>query len=185
MLIYAVSLELQLSLCVNIFNQYSNVKLVSPVYFGNGAVCPKLSNQQLEIGAIMNDSFEITITQDELDVALLFKLQKCSNWHNTDTSTTETNKNKATHAYMLITWKVRDSKPFVCVVLVENDKAFTWNEDKLKELYEKNSSWFNRYNDIVSNTWLVVLRGNSELSVYISKGEYAHAIKPSWIDVER
>jgi hypothetical protein len=60
MLIYAVSLIFQLPAYITIHNQCLN-KLVSPVYFCNGIVCSKLSDQQIDIGTKMRASFKINV----------------------------------------------------------------------------------------------------------------------------
>jgi hypothetical protein len=198
MLMYTVSLELQLPACVTIYNQCSNIKLTSPVYFGNGVECPKLSNQQIDIGIKMNASFEINITQEVFEGALLFKLQRYSdNQYNMDMSTTETNKSEATHVHMLAIWKVKDSKSFIRITLVEHTKKFTWNEDKLRKLYHKNRGWLKEYCTI-SDIWLVdnnmvfkttfgarVLKGTTELSISISEERYDYAMRPLSIDFKR
>jgi hypothetical protein len=41
-----------------------------------------------------------------------------------DISTTKTDKNETTNVHMLVTWRMKYSKPFVYVVLVENTKEF-------------------------------------------------------------
>jgi hypothetical protein len=76
MLIYAVRLALQSPECVTIHNQCLNIELVSPVYFGNGVVCPKLSDRQIGIGTTMRTCLEIYATHNEFEGALLFKLQR-------------------------------------------------------------------------------------------------------------
>jgi vacuolar-type H+-ATPase catalytic subunit A/Vma1 len=106
-----------------IHNQCSNAELVSPVHFGNSAVCPKLFGQQIDIGTKMNVSFEINAIRDVFERALLFKLQRCSDGqHNMDTLITEVDKDESTHVYMLVAWKVKVSRPFVRVVLVKHTK---------------------------------------------------------------
>jgi hypothetical protein len=185
MLIYVISLILQLPLCVNILNLCSNIKLVSPIYFGNGVVCPKLSRQQIDIGAKTNASFEINATQDEFAGALLFKLQSPSNDRcNMDASVTETDENDATRVYMLAAWGVKDSKFYLYVVLIENAKEFTWDKSKLMKLYYENYRRLREYNDITSCTWLIdgsmtlktsfkvrSIQENFELSISISEEE--------------
>jgi hypothetical protein len=200
MLIYAVSLDLQLPACVTIHNQCSNTELAKPVYFSNGAVCPQLSNQQIDIGAKMRASFEINATQDEFEGALLYKLQRYSNsQYNMDTLAIETNKNETTHIYMLAIWKVKDFKPFAHVVLVEHTEEFTWNEDRLRKLYDKNNDWLREHDDIISDVWLIDdnmtlkmsfkvrgSKGNFELSIFISEEEKNdYAMRPLCVDFER
>jgi hypothetical protein len=199
MLIYTVSLEFQSSTSIIIHNQCSDTELISPVYFGNGAVCPKLSDQQIDIDAAMKIRFEVNTTQDAFEGALLYKLQrKLLDQHDMDTSTTETHKNEINYVYMLVAWKMKDAKPFVCVVLVECAKEFAWNENKLKQLHEKNHDLLKKYDDTTSDTWFVGdnttsktsfkvkdSKGNFELSVFISEEEKDdYAMRPLYVDLK-
>jgi hypothetical protein len=133
MLIHTVSLDLQLPSRVNIHNQCLNIKLISPVYFSNGAVCFMLSGQQIDIDTRMSASFEINATQDEFEDALLYRLQRyveSNDQNSVDTSATETNKNEAKCVQVLVAWKVKDFENSLYVVLVEHTKEFIWNEDE-------------------------------------------------------
>jgi hypothetical protein len=201
MLMYTISFDLQLPALVTIHNPCSNIELVSPVYFGNGAVCPKLSEQQIDIGTEMNASFEIYATQDEFEGALLYKLQKyveSDNRCNMDTLAMETDKNEAKCVQLLVAWKVKDSKPFLYVVLVEHVKEFTWDEDALRKLYNKNHNRLKEYDDTESDKWLMdnnmVLKisfklrgskGNFELSISISEEERNDYMRPLCVNLER
>jgi hypothetical protein len=196
-LIYAVGLALQLSSCVTILNRCLNIELVSPVYFGNGTVCPRLSSQQIDIGAKVNASFEINAAYDEFEGALLFKLKRSSGWSNIATLI-EVDKKETTNVHILIAWKLKDSRIFLRVVLVEHTKEFTWNEDKLKKLYDKNCGWLKEHDNTISDAWLVddnmilktsfrarVLKGNFDLSISVSEEEDSHAIRPLFVDLKR
>jgi hypothetical protein len=199
MLMYIISLELQLSPCVNILNLCSNTKLVSSVYFGDNVVCSRLSERQIDIDAKMSVNLEINAIQDDFECALLFKLQRYSNWYNTDTLTTETNRNKTTHAYMLVAWKVKESTHFVRVALVEHIKEFAWNEEELRKLYDENRGWLKKCDNNASHTWLmddgVILKTsfkvigseeNFELRISISEEEKDdYAMRPFCINFER
>jgi hypothetical protein len=198
-LMYTISLSLQLPSYVTIHNQCPNIELVLPVYFGNGAVCPKLSNQQTDVSTKMNASFEINPVQDELEGALLYKLKRCPDiQHTMDISTKEANEVEAKCTQMFIAWKVKGSKPFVYVVLVEHAKEFTWDEDKLRKLYNMNHNRLKEYNSIMPDKWLMDdnmvlktsfevrgLKGNFELSISISEEKYCYCMKPLCVDLER
>jgi hypothetical protein len=201
MLTYTISLNLQLPALVTIHNQCSNIELVSPVYFGNGAVCPKLFDQQIAIDTEIRTSFEIYATQDGFEGALLYKLQKhvvSDDQRNMDTLTTKTNENEAKCVQLLVAWKVKDSKSFVYETLVEHVKEFTWDENELRKLYNKNHSRLKEYNSIMSDRWLIDnnmvlktsfevrgLKGNFELSISISEKERYDYMRPLCIDLER
>jgi hypothetical protein len=155
-LIFAVSLALQLPACMTIHNECSSIELASPVYFGNGAVCPKLSNRQIDIGTKKKACFEINATQDEFEGALLYKLRRSlRDQYNMDTLTTEANKSETTYVYMLVAWKVKHSKSFVHVTLIEHTKKFTWNEERLKKLYYRNRSRLKKQVGTALNIWFI------------------------------
>jgi hypothetical protein len=185
---------------VVIHNQRSNTELISPVYFSNGAVCPKLSDQQIDSNIATKIRFEVNTTQDEFEGALLYKLRRnLHDQYSMDTLITETNRNDTTHVYMFVAWKMKDSIPFLCVVLVECAKEFIWDENKLKKLHDKNCDRLKKFDDTISDTWIVDdnmilkatfgvrdLKGNFELSMSISEEERDnYAMRPLWIDLTR
>jgi hypothetical protein len=198
MLIYTVSLELQLPTHITIHNQCLNTKLVSPFYFSNGVVCPKLSDQQVDIDTAMRTCFEINVTQDVFEGALIFKLQRRSdNKYNVDTSPTETS--EATCIQMFVAWKVKNSVLFAYIALVEHVKELTWNEDKLKKLYDKSSHLLKESDGTISDAWIMNdntmlkttfsikgLKENFGLNISISEEERDRlAIRPLYIDLRR
>jgi hypothetical protein len=199
---YIISLDLQLLLCVTIYNQCSNTKLASPVYFGNGISFPTPPNQQIDTNTKMRVYFEINATQDNFEGALLFKLQRYvgfNDQHNIDTLTTETNKNDTKCVQLLVAWKVKDSKPFLYVVLIEHAKEFIWDKNKLKSLYDKNHSRLKEYDDVIPDTWFIddnialktsfkarSLKKVFELNISISEEERDdYAIRPLCVDLTR
>jgi hypothetical protein len=198
MLIYTISLKLRSPTSIIIYNLCLNTELISPVYFGNGAVCPNLSDQEIDINTAMRIRFEIYATQDEFEGALLYRLQiNHHDQYNMDTSTSGTH--EAKYFYMLVAWKMEDSKLFVRVVLTEHTEEFTWNEGGLRKLYNKNRGWLKRYNDTISDTWIIDdnmtlkmtfkvedLEENFELSISISEERREnYAMKPFYINLER
>jgi hypothetical protein len=200
MLTYVISLELQLSSRIIIYNQCTKVELVSPVHFSKGAVCPKISGQQIDIGAKMNVIYEINVIQDEFEGALLYKLQRYSDsQYNTGTSTAEANKNEIKFIQMFVAWKMKDSVHFARVALIGHNKDFTWNEDELRKLYDKNHSRLKEYDYILSDTWHMDnnmtlktsfkvrnMKGKFELNISISEEEKDdYAIRPLCVDLER
>jgi hypothetical protein len=202
MLIYVASFILQLPACISIHNQCSNTVLAAPVYFCNGAMSPKLFDQQIGIGTEAKTSFKIDTIKNKFEGILLFKLKKhvvSDDRQNTDTSSAETAENEANHIHMLVICEVKDAKSFAYVALVEDAKVFTWNEDKLKKLYDKNCGWLKKYNDTISDIWLVDnhttlkmtfnvrnSKKDFELSVFISEEERNDvAMRPLFVDLER
>jgi hypothetical protein len=113
-----------------------------------------------------------------------------------------------------VAWKVKDSKPFAHVILIEHTREHAWNKDELKKLYDKNHDRLKKYSGTISDTWLVnnialktslKLRGmrgdalnifkvrrvrnmkeNFELSISISEEERdEYAMRPLCVDLER
>jgi hypothetical protein len=183
MLIYAVSFILQLPACITIHNQCASIMLMAPVYFCNGAMNPKLFDHQIDIGTEASISFEIDTIRNKFESALLFKLEKhvkSDGQQNMNTSTTEVDKNETMHTHMLVICEANDAKCFAYVALVEDIKAFAWDEDKLKELHNKNCGWLKKHNDIVSDIWLF------ELNISISEeGRNDYATRPLYVDPRR
>jgi hypothetical protein len=199
-LTYTVSLFLQLPLCMTIHNRCIDIELVSSAHFSNGTTYPQLSGRQIGINGKMRAYFEINATK--FRGAILFKLKKhikSYNQHDMDISTTETNHNEAKYVYLLVAWKVKYSRPFVHVALIEHTKEFTWNEAKLKKLYCKNHSWFKEYNGTTIDKWFVddsmslkttigtnSFGRNFELSITISKGKKsAYHMRPLCVNLKR
>jgi hypothetical protein len=198
MLIHVVSFKLQLPACITIHNQCLGTMLAAPVYFCNGAMSPELFDQQIDIGAEVRTSFEIDTIKNKFESVLLFKLKRyveSNDQHDMDTSSIETDKNEATHIHILVIWEVKDAKSFAYVALVEDNKAFTWNEDRLKKLYDKNCDWLKKYDDTISDIWFLddstTLKmafnlKDFELSISISEEERNDdAMRPLCVDPKR
>jgi hypothetical protein len=202
MLIYVVSFKFQLPACITVHNQCSNTMLAAPVYFCNGVMSSKLFDQQIGIGTEAKTSFEIDTMKNKFESALLFRLRRhveSVDRHNMDTSVTENNKDEVLHIHLLVICEVKDAKSFVYVALIEDNKAFAWDEEKLKKLYDKNCGWLKKYNDIISDIWLMGdnmtlkiafnvkdLKENFKLSISISEEERSnYAIRPLCVDLKR
>jgi hypothetical protein len=201
MLIYIVSFKSQLPACIAIHNQCSNTMLAAPVYFCNGTISPKLLDQQIDIGAEVKANFEIDTIKNKFEGVLIFKLKRhieSGDQHNVNTPSTETDKNETTHVHMLVIWEVNGTKSFAHVALIEHTEAFTWDEGRLKKLYNKNHSWLKEYNT-TSATWLMNnnttlktsfkvggLKRAPELSISISEEKKSdYAMRPFYINLER
>jgi hypothetical protein len=176
--------------------------LALSAHFSNSAVCPKLSDQQIDFGAELRTDFKIDTVKNKFEGALLFELKRHVEFYdqyNTDAPTVETNMNDATHVHMIVGWKVKNAKPYTCVALVEHAKELTWNEEKLKTVYDKNHSWLKEYDDTISETWCMnnnmimkmsfnagYLNGILELSISISEEEKdGYAMRPFRINPKR
>jgi hypothetical protein len=198
MLMYTISFALRLPLCITIHNQCSNTELISPVYFGNGMVFSKPSGQQMDIGTKTKSHFEIRVTQDEFEGALLYELQRYSGWSHNDILTAKT-VTKPKRIQMLMVWKKSDSVSFVHIVFLKNIRGFKWKENKLRKLYDKNYDRLERYDDTTSYEWLIDdktvletefeirdLQISFELDIFIyEKERNGYAMRPLWFDEKR
>jgi hypothetical protein len=197
-LMYTVSLEPQLLLCVTIHNRCLDTELVPSAYFGNGVVCPKLFIQRIGIGTEVRTSFEISADQDAFMGALLYELQRNSDQTHKGILTSKA-ATKSTCIQMLVVWKMKCSIPSGRVVLLENVRGIEWNEENLKRLYDKNYDRLEGYDNPTSDAWFIddntVLKatfkvskskGVSEISISISEEEENnYAIRPLWFEEER
>jgi hypothetical protein len=191
-----------LSACIVIHNQCSNTKLISPVYFSDGAVCPKLSDQQIGTGTKAWTGFKIDTIENKFEGALLFKLKRhveSDDQYNTNVSTAEINMNRVTDVYMIVAWEMKNAKPFAYVVLIEHTKEFVWSEDELKKFYYENHGWLKEYDDTISDTWIMnnnmiletsfsirYLKGILELGISVPEEEKSnHTLRPFCINLER
>jgi hypothetical protein len=197
---YTVSFDLQLPLCITVYNQCLRTEFVLLAYFGNGIVCPKLSHQQMEIeiDTTTEIQFKINATQDEFEGVLLYELRICSVWPHPGVLTARS-VTKPTRIQMLIVWKKERFTHSANVMLLENARSFEWNENKLRKLYDKNYDRLKGYNDAISEAWLIDdnkvlrtafevrnLKRTPELIICIhEEEEYTYAMRPLWFDEER
>jgi hypothetical protein len=99
------------------------------------------------VGDIMRSSFAIR-SEDLLGGSLICKLQRKQS-HDSAVIDQDT----SSIAQPLVVWNISGcNKSHVDILLVEHTKEFSWNEDKLRKLYDKNYDWLKECNDITSDT---------------------------------
>jgi hypothetical protein len=193
-LMYAVSLPVQLSIKLNIHNQCLDVNLVSPVYItSDGLECHKAPDYKVYAGDTMRSGF--IIKSDISCGALIYKLQGGQSHESI-----EIGENTSSAVCLLVVWKIFEYKElYADILLVKHASAFTWNEDKLRKFYYENRDRLKEYTDTISDTWLMDdnmilktsfsardLRGILELSISISEEEkFSHVMRPFCINPER
>jgi hypothetical protein len=175
-LIYTISLSMQPTFKLVIHNQCLNVDLVSPVYVtSDGLECHRPPTYKVYTEDIMRSAFINNLSNASYGV-LIYELQT-----RLPRRSTETGEDTLNDVDLLVIWKLPESKELRAdVLLVKHTKEFTWNEDKLRQLYYENRSRLKGCNGTTSNTWFMDdnmslrttfrakdLKGNPELSIFI------------------
>jgi hypothetical protein len=194
-LMYVVSLSIQPSVKLNIHNLCLNVSLTSPIYVtSDGLECHRPPDYKVYTRNTTRFGFIIHKSDNASFGVLVYKLQGRQSH-----KSTEIGKDTSSAAQLLVVWRISESNElYADVLLVEYDKALTWNEDKLNKLYYENYSRLKECNNTISSTWFmdnnmtlkisfntIILKGNLELSISISEEKDNYAIRPFCIDLAR
>jgi hypothetical protein len=193
-LIYAARLYIPPSVRLNIHNQCLNVNLVSPTYVtSNGLKCHRTPDYKVCAGDTTRSGFIIGWHYQSYGI-LIYKLQRRKSHEST-----EINKDTSSTVHLLVVWKIFESKKLYAeTLLVEHDKGFTWNEDRLNKLYHGNHARVKKHDDTASYIWSMNnhialkttfsvkdLKGSYELNISISEEKDGYAIRPFRINPER
>jgi hypothetical protein len=185
---------------VTICNLYPDLVLTSSVYFSECTACHVPPNQQIDTGDTMKASFGIGSKQDDLEGALLYKIQGKHVDRTGNQPISNTVSDKDTNIYLLVVWndgwKWSDYEFYVCLIACAND--FTWDEDKLWTLYKKYMDKFHKNYKPNISTWLmndgtlmktkfnITYGSDYKLDVIISEGVWGYnTLKPLKIDPGR
>jgi hypothetical protein len=203
MLMRTVSLTPRGVMNVTVHNQYSDIELVSPVYFCNRGIYNEYPVERTHIGAMMKIRFQFGL--DKLPGGILmYEVQRKGNTEsdhqpNIDTTFAETVGDTSKMMRLLVTWKIEHfGEPRVRIVLVEHDNELEWDEDELAKLYNKVNeqfsrsyspsrySWLVSANTVLEATYEAAQKEGLELKIAISKGIKDWNTRPAlWIDPER
>jgi hypothetical protein len=112
-----------------IHHQLPGVELVSPAYAGNGITCYLSPDQRVDIGSTAQVGFKIDFSKSESIGILMYNLK------NTDPFSEAISSEEATSIQIVMTLKIYKSGKF-CVYssLIEHDKGYIWDSDKLMKL---------------------------------------------------
>jgi hypothetical protein len=195
-----VSFNTKEMLNITIYNQYSGLELMSPVYCSNGTTSHLFPSQRTGTGNTMKASFGIYPKQHYFNGALLYKLQRK---HTTKTNRQSNNskapiEDKAISIYLLVAWNVKDYKHKFCVCPIECTDDFTLDEDVLWALHKKYANrfyanykarirtWLMHGSAVLKTRWNIKYGSDYKLDIIISKGTRSHEMKkPIRIDSER
>jgi hypothetical protein len=198
---YAVKLiweAVQASMKVDIHNKCSNIELVEPVYFSDGATCDIPLDQKIEPNGALKTVFRIKFTRGKFEGAILYRLRKkgANSDQQPDTETTSNGKNQPNRTQLLVGWKLeRLQDPRVYMLLVEHEEKLVWDGNKLIEQHNEFRGRLNVHNGSVTSTWLMedgsVLRlaldgvGSGEYGIRIvitDAQQNEHTSIPIWIE---
>jgi hypothetical protein len=185
---------------ITIRNLYSDLELISPVYFSTGTICYLSPSQQTDIDTTIEAIFGIDSKQKYFKGALLYKLQRkyTTRTDNHSNGSTTSIEDATTNMYLLVAWNIEDYKHGFCVCLIECTDDFTWDEDKLYVLCREYGAQLYKHYKSSINTWLIhsdaimktrfkVIYGSDyELNIVISEGTREDDVKePMKIDPKR
>jgi hypothetical protein len=187
-----ISLPIQPSFKLNIYNQCLNIDLVSPMYSTLGSLeCYRAPNYKVCAGEIMRSTF-IVWSDDESYGALICRLQRKQSH-----DSTEIGEDTSNTTQLLVVWRIFESnRLYVDILLAEHDKGFDWNRDNLSEFYRKNINQFRLYPNSVIEMWSLdantelmtsfeLVNGSCILNVTISEVVNNCARMPVYIDLGR
>jgi hypothetical protein len=182
---------LQSPISLNILNSREDINLTSPVYFIHGGKWHVVPDKKIDAIGAMSNYLEFDSGQGILEGALVYKIQR---------KHAESGKfiqDKSKRIQLLVAWHVDRTKGSnVRTLLVEHDKGFNWNKDKLRRLYQKYWHPLDAGVDFVGSNWLLDNAAMSTATVYVSNGDYRWDIfihkrkevaieRPLWLDAER
>jgi hypothetical protein len=190
-LIYIVSLTLQSTVDMIVDNRCTNIKLTSPIYFIKDAACPIQFPQQVNSESTMKVSFKTDIDQATFGGALLYHLQKredeSGDWSDTD-------EDESISIKLLVIWGCKSDCFYSRAYIILHESTFTWNEEKLKMLYNlynsqyqlctKTGEWW-LHVDLMLKTKCKRRHAGLEIVVSISEEYLKYPREPLWFDSNR
>jgi hypothetical protein len=181
-----------------IHNQFSGIRLVSPVYEGDSITCYLTPDQRVDAGSIMQAGFSIHPARIESIGVFMCKLQKKNIDQSNENITSS--EEEAIYTQLIFIWKIYKllGKFQMYSDLIDHDKRRIWNRDSMMKLAESYKLYDIKHSP-VEYTWLihdnVVLRTSLnvdhkeecyKLEMTISKGSIRNDTKkPQYISLDR
>jgi hypothetical protein len=147
-----------------------------------------------EIGSrdVMMNRLEFSSEQDILEGILVYKIQR------QHAESDESIQDESKCIQLLVAWHVEHTKGLhVRALLVEHDKEFNWDEDKLEQLHQKYWHSLDAWVHSDGGNWILddesvltlpvaLTNGGYKFEIFISEEKkYINVMKPFWLDVER
>jgi hypothetical protein len=198
-----ISLAPRGAMNATVYHQYSDIELVSPVYFCNRGIYNEYPVERTNDSVMMKIDFNFGL--DKLPGGILmYEVQRergvmSDRQPNADATPTEVVEDTSKTMRLLVVWEIEHfGEPRVYIVLVKHDNELEWDEDKLAKLYDKvneqfsshyNSSryaWLVRDDIVLETAYEVVQKESFELKIVTSKGIKGWNTRQAlWIDTER
>jgi hypothetical protein len=165
---------------VDIHNQCLNFKLTDQECCSYSAGWNMYSVQEAETDRMMSVEFKYSL--EAFKGAIMCELRR--------------EYIEQTHIWLLVVWRSVGYKKFrICVCLLECYESFVWNENRLREYYQRYARQLDRYTGPIEDTWLIhdgavlmtrlelsFLKRDSKLNMTISEGiKDAYTNIPVWI----
>jgi hypothetical protein len=191
-LMYAVRLNIRPSAKLDIYNQCSNIDLVSLVYIiDNKLEWHRAPNHKVCAGDTMRSGFIIKL-DDGAGGALTYRLQRKQKY-----KSTQVNEDTSSTVQLLVIWSIESMNLYADVLLVEHDKRLDWSKDNLRNFYKMNVGHFMLYPDSTTETWSLndnialmitseIMSEGRTLSIIITEIERYNDVRiPAHINLER
>jgi hypothetical protein len=189
---YVISFALESPVLLNIYNQCQGINLISPVCFlGSGKCVGVVLEQKIDAFCAGRNFFMFYPGQDILEGILVYKMQI------KHAEPDEFIQDKSKSIQILIAWHVENKKKLdVRVLLVEHERKFNWDENKLRKLYQKYWHIFmvwlhpTGFNCMLNDTTILVttvniMNGGYRWDIFISERMGDNTIRPLWVNTER
>jgi hypothetical protein len=148
-LIRIVSLVLRSPILLNIYNVYQGISLISPTYFIHGGSLYVAPDQEIDANFMMRNWLKFDSGQDILEGALIYRIQR------QHAEFDKPIQDGLEDIQLLIVWRGEYKKELhVHILLVEHDKRFNWDKDKLRRLHQKYWHSLNAQIDSIGCSWL-------------------------------
>jgi hypothetical protein len=140
---------------VEICNRCSDIELVDPLYFSDGAVCCKPLKQKVAPGDTLATAFKINFGRTDFEGALMCRLRKrTNNDKKFSTDTINTDEKLSSHIRFIVGWKlVNPQGPRIYMLLIEHGENLVWNENKLAEKHNEFRGRLSVHSSAVTDIW--------------------------------
>jgi hypothetical protein len=150
--------NIQAAMKVEIHNRCSDIELVEPLCFSDGAERCENPDRKVAPGGTLSTAFRVYMFRVTFEGALICRLRKkgIDSDQQSSTDTTSIDEDESEHVQLLVGWKVsRFTEPKVYMLLGWHEKEFKWNEDNLKKQYECFCGRLEMHKSAIKSTWFI------------------------------
>jgi hypothetical protein len=189
---FSFSLTFQLPISLNIYNWRQDIDLISPVYFIRDGRWHIVPDQEIDNDAVMRNILEFNSGQDIPEGALVYRVQR------KHIKSGRLIQDEFKHIQLLVARRTSHTEGLdVRAVLIENNKKFDWNEDKLRQLYQKCWHPLDILDKPIQRSWLLddatvlitvvrIMNGGYRWDIFIPEERSSgYIMRPLWINTKR